>query len=200
MYTSNAVLRETQLGGDIQIIVSDNHELKAQYHDIYEREFSLSHGLPQYRHIEDVHDQTSRFILVLKDLKCIGGARLSYTTASSAYRLPIEMTDLYLPSHFPDITGENEIYGQLGRLCIHPDYRDGGRSTQRLMRFISDDIRAVGITRLFGTAVEANFRLYRINCAKMGLPDIQVHKDIALPIYPMCGGIKFLLFSGRVSD
>jgi len=168
-----------------------------QYHLIYEEQFRAVHSARNYRSIEDEHDRRGHVIIARHGNLCIGGARLSVRTPRQPHPLPIEMNDFRLEKHFPELDQKQLRYGQIGRICLLPQFR-GGTATRIMMWHLYRKVVALGLDRVFGTATIANARVYRQNCLGMGLKDVKIHQSIELPPYPMCEEIRFYLISGSV--
>jgi hypothetical protein len=174
-----------------------NARLRQDYLAIYEREFRLSHDAPDYRSIEDEHELRARTCVVRAGGRCVGGARLSITTAEEPHPLPIEMDRFRLADYFPRLRASGARYGQVGRMCLLPEFR-GGQITRRLLACMHQEIVALDLYEIFGTCTPAHARAYKISCITMGLKRVRIYADIALPAYPMCERQPFVLIGGDV--
>ena len=165
-----------------------------QYFRIYEAEFQAVFKA-RYQHEEnDAHDRTGHFLIVRRGNLCVGGARLSVKTPRKPDLLPIEMDDFRLERHFPELAHKQMRYGQIGRLCVLPDFR-GGNVTRTLLSHLYRKGVALNLDVIFGTAPLITARVYMQNFSAMGLKEPKIHFNVELPKYPMCEEIKFHLIS-----
>jgi predicted GNAT family N-acyltransferase len=162
--------------------------LLRQYHAIYEREFRAVHNAP-YQHVEDEHDRRAHILVARRGEICVGGARLSAKTPRKPELLPIEIDGFRIEDHFPYLGQKS--YGQLGRVCLLPELRDG-TATRVMFWYIQRKAVALGLAELFGTATLVGTRTYKRHCRALGL-DASIYRDIELPTYPMCEELKFYL-------
>lgn len=167
--------------------------LLRQYHAIYEREFRAVHNAP-YQHIEDEHDRRAHILVARRGDTCVGGARLSVKTPRRPDLLPIEMDGFRIENHFPYLGQKS--YGQLGRVCLLPELRDG-TATRVMFWHIHRKAVALGLAELFGTATLVGTRTYKRHCRALGL-DAAIYLDIELPTYPMCDDLKFYLIKSTL--
>ncbi len=126
---------------------------------------------------------------------CVGGARLSVRSAGDRFPLPIEMDGFALEDHFPHLKGRRLTYGQIGRLCLLPEFR-GGLVTRAMFLYLHEQVNLLEIAEVFGTATATMARLHSRTLTGIGLRDVTIRCDIKLPSYPMSAGTKFLLLHG----
>jgi len=165
-----------------------------QYYRIYEQEFKSVLHADYHHHDNDEHDQKGHFLIVRRGKLCVGGARLNTKTPRQPELLPIEMDGFKLEDHFPDLKHKEVSYGQIGRLCVLPEYR-GGAVTRLMMWHLYRKSVALGLETIFATAPLIIARGHMKSSIAMGLKHTKVHLDIKLPEYPMCEGIRFYLMS-----
>lgn len=188
---SRRFTRSTRKKKELVFEFTKDPGLLHQYHVIYEREFRAMHN-PNYTHVEDDHDRRSHFLIVRRGNFVVGGARLSVKTPRQPQALPIEMNGFRVEEHFPYLGQKELSYGQVGRVCLLPEFRDG-LTTRMIFWHIHRKSVALGISELFGTATLVSVRSYRQSCRSIGLAKAMIHTDVQLPVYPMCEDIKFYL-------
>lgn len=170
-----------------------------QYHKIYEEQFRIVHNAQRYHHLEDEHDRNGHILVVRMGNFCVGGARLNIKTPRNTAPLPIEMDGFKFENYFPELATKEMRYGQLGRICLLPEFR-GGDATRKMLWHVYRKAAALGLDIVFATAPLVNARLYmrvaRFDFVDKGyLKDTCLHSEIELPKYPMCEEIKFYLMS-----
>jgi hypothetical protein len=169
--------------------------LVREYTAIYEREFKLHHNVPQYHTVEDDHHKRAFVLIARRGKQCIGGARLSVRTPDAPHPLPIEMDGFTLQEHFPRLRGSKARYGQIGRICLLPDFR-GGKITRMMLGQLYRKIVSLDLQEIFGTSTTVHARAYKTTCVAMGLKHVRIYENIRLPAYPMCERERFILIGG----
>ncbi len=169
--------------------------LSREYTAIYEREFKLHHDVPEYRTVEDDHHRRAFILIACQGGRCIGGARLSVRTPDMPYPLPIEMDGFTLEDQFPRLRGGTARYGQIGRICLLPEFR-GGKITRMMLGQLYRKIVSLDLQEIFGTCTTVHARAYKTTCVAMGLKHVRIYENIRLPAYPMCERERFILIGG----
>jgi hypothetical protein len=169
-----------------------------QYYRIYEERFRALYNAHQYRHgTEDEDDRRSEILIARSGDLCVGGARLTIKTPEHRALLPMEIAGFRIEERLPQLVSAGTRYGQIGRICLTEEL-SGGPATRMLLWHLFRRVVELDLVKIFGTAPMPNARLYRQHCMAMGLTDVRVHYDVALPTYPMCDGLTFYLVSGSV--
>lgn len=171
--------------------------LVREYTAIYEREFRLHHDVPEYRTVEDEHHHRAFVLVARQEGRCIGGARLSARTPDMPHPLPIEIDGFTLEDQFPRLRGGTARYGQIGRICLLPEFR-GGKVTRMMLTELYRKIVSLDLQEIFGTCTAVHARSYRTTCVAMGLKHVRIYDNIRLPAYPMCERERFILIGGAV--
>lgn len=165
-----------------------------QYNLIYEKEFKAVHNAHNYRQVVDEHDRHAHFLIIRIGNLCVGGARMSTKSPRQPQALPIEFNDFKIENHFPQLKKKEMTYGQVGRICLLPDFR-GGDITRRMFWHIHRKAVALGWSNIYATAAAFNARMIRKHCLAIGLKETKIHTEIELPPYPMCEEIKMYFLS-----
>jgi predicted GNAT family N-acyltransferase len=169
--------------------------LLQQYRVIYEREFQAVQNAPQYRAISEEHDRNSHFLIIRQGNMCVGGARLTTKSPRQPHLLPVEMGDFRIEKHFPHM--QNKTYGQIGRVCLLPEFR-GGDVTKQMFEHFKRKAVALGWEVTFATAPLLNARNNTKLCRAVGL-ETKIHFDIDIPLYPMCEEVKMYFMTISVN-
>jgi hypothetical protein len=168
--------------------------LLGQFYRIYENEFKAVLKADYHHADSDKHDRDGHFLIVRRENLCVGGARLSVKTPQHLDLLPIEMGDFRIENYFPHLRQKQMRYGQIGRLCLLPEFR-GGAITRMMFWHFFRKVVALDLDVIFATAPLVIARGHMRHFVAMGLTEAKIHHDITLPLYPMCEEIRFYLVS-----
>ena len=163
-----------------------------QYTSIYEEEFRVVQNALGYSHHEDEHDRRSHFLIVRQGNLCVGGARLTVKTPRQPHLLPMEMDGFRIEEHFPDLRHREVGYGQIGRVCLLPEFR-GGEVTRMMFWHLHRKTVVLGLEMMFATAPIFNARVNRKLCISLGIKDTAIYPSITIPPYPGCEEVKMYL-------
>lgn len=98
-------------------------KLLAQYYQIREECFRKQLGIQSFDGSEDAEDRAADILIARDGDRCIGGARVSGTSASCSVRLPMESDDFVLHEIFPELAHQGRSYCQWTRLALLSEYR-----------------------------------------------------------------------------
>jgi hypothetical protein len=155
---------------------------------------------------EDYEDLSSKILIVKDKNRCVGGARLTISRPEKRIMLPLEENISLSPledkgrlsSLFPEISLENQVYGEFSRIVLEPKYRSG-LYTKQIFYHILNMAKKEGITYMFGMGDAIRSRLYKQIYSGFGLK-VQIRKDITLPDKATYEGIKMYIMTMSLED
>ncbi len=103
---------------DYTISLTRDARLLAAFYTLREDTFRRELGIADFDGGEDRWDACSDTLLVLRDNQCIGGARVTLSTATQRRLLPLEEAGLDLAAHLPELALAEHGYAQVTRLAI----------------------------------------------------------------------------------
>lgn len=117
--------------------------------------------------LEDAHDKHSEVLAVLHQNRCVGGVRLTSVRTSGTTMLPMEDEGFRLKTLFPELGAPSVVYGELSRLVLLPEFRNG-RVAEKIYRRVYQKCRQLGMTYLFAITPRIQARRYLLNAKQMG--------------------------------
>lgn len=126
---------------------------------------------------EDEVDRRSHLLVARIGHFCIGGLRLTISTAEKPAKLTLERGDYSIHDYIPGLQGTN--YCDLGRVAILPEYRDS-RALHQLFRSAVAIAQNHGCKYLFGASPPAAARLFQRTFRHLGYRD-ELRPDIPVP-------------------
>ncbi|MEH6648969.1 MAG: hypothetical protein V7707_02970 [Motiliproteus sp.] len=107
----------------IKFEFSTDPKLLAQYYQIREECFRKQLGIASFDGSEDEDDRSGHILIARDGERCIGGARVSGTSAFDPVRLPMESDDFVLHEIFPELAQQRRSYCQWTRLALLSEFR-----------------------------------------------------------------------------
>ena len=173
--------------------------LLEQYYRLYKSECRVIKDIPSFQKSENDQNHNSHIIVVRKGKLCVGGARLTISTPIQPRTLPMEISGFKLATHFSELQNGRISYGELSRLVILPELRNGDL-TRRMLWALYHMATAVGMKKMFAVAPLTNVRHYKRNAALMGLTHSNIFLNIDIPPYPGFEDVKDYLLAIDIVD
>lgn len=186
--------RQPKLREDLVFEFTRDPALLHQYYRIYEKECRVITHIPGFREAEKEYNRKGHIVVARIGNLCIGGARLSVRTPRQTKPLPMEMNGFNLHKHFPQLEQKQMRYGELSRLVLLPEFRDGDIA-RRMFVHLYRKAAALGLDIGFAAAPLLNIRAYRLSFMALGLRESDIHFDIEVPPYPGFEEVKDYLLS-----
>ena len=168
-----------------------------QYYNIREQESEAVYGINNYEGGETEFDRKGDILIVRKGNQCVGGVRLLVSTPRLRRKLPIEVEGIDIYKYFPELKQKEMTYGQISAFTILPEFRDV-YITNKLFSRAYQKVISLNTDIIFVTAPILNARLYKQNCASMGLHNVKIHYDIDMPLSPVYEEVKSYLMSAII--
>lgn len=162
-----------------------------QYFEVRQKTYADHLGLKYFSGKLDWEDLNSEILLVLSGEECVGGARLTVHSDEVNPHLPLEEKGFILKELFPDLNLENATYGELSRLALLSEYRDGIQS-EILYEHIGDKCKELNIKYLFSVSPYNQARRVRRVALSHGF-GAEIFKDIRVPPKPIYEGVEMVL-------
>ncbi|MES2985293.1 MAG: hypothetical protein V4735_08915 [Pseudomonadota bacterium] len=119
-----ATLEEARydLPEELTVECSTNLQYLNQYFFIRQYAYQNDLKVATFNGEEDAIDRRSHLIIVRKGHFCIGGARLTISSAWNPQKLPLERGSYNVHDYVPELAGTS--YCELGRTALLPQHRD----------------------------------------------------------------------------
>lgn len=130
--------------------------------------------------LEDTHDKHSEVLAVMHQNRCVGGVRLTSVKALGATLLPMEDEGFRLKTLFPELGVPSVVYGELSRLILLPEFRNG-KVAEKIYRRVYQKCRQLGMTYLFAITPRVQARRYLLDAKQMGFAARIA--DMTIPAY-----------------
>jgi hypothetical protein len=177
---------------EVVIEYSEDPRLHEAHQRLYADRFRREHGAVRYQYLPEVRSEPCGYVLIARvGNEVVGGLRLSVKSPSNSARLPLEIGGFELTRVFPDLKNMAP-YCQASRFVLADPYA-GSDLVDLLILGLERGMRNLGATSLFAVAPMSNARLYRRRCRVHGVSAFNILKDVELPIFPMCEGIRLHL-------
>ncbi|MCW8884475.1 MAG: GNAT family N-acetyltransferase [Motiliproteus sp.] len=172
--------------------------LLQQYYEIRQECFRRELGVRSFDGGEDSYDLTGDILIVRDGDRCVGGVRLTGSTANNPYLLPMECNGFLVLKQFPQIAKSGKGYCQFTRLALLPEYR-----SMDVMRRLTDAMINVAIDKgysyVFSISGLNRCRLYRRFFQNAGY-DNEILNDVSLKIESGFQGLEHLLSVGYTNS
>ncbi len=156
-------------------------QLLRQYCEMYQRECRIVDD-PDFLAAEEDYNRDAHILIARIGSECIGGGRLSIRSTEQTKPLPIEIADFRLENCFPGLKRPGMRYGEVSRLVLRPEFRDGRASLEMWKQF-GQKIIDLDLAVTYAAAPLINLRAYRKHCRSLGA-EVKIHMDVELPPYP----------------
>jgi hypothetical protein len=137
---------------------------------------------PKYRAADQDYDRRAHILIARIGSKCIGGGRLLVRSGQHANPLPMETDNFRLADYFPLLKQPGIRYGEISRLVLMPEFRNGRASFEMWKKFRQKAVE-LELAVTYAAAPLINLRAYRKHCNLIGV-DAKIHMDLKLPAVP----------------
>ncbi|PIR37480.1 MAG: hypothetical protein COV35_10340 [Alphaproteobacteria bacterium CG11_big_fil_rev_8_21_14_0_20_39_49] len=168
------------------------HHLVQKYFSLRESAFIDQWNLKKFSGKEDKYDKDATIIIMHKHNVCLGGGRLIIHNIGSDTKLPAETDGFSLDEQLPELNLAQHKYGELSRIAISNEYRNGLYSAEMYRRLIDVKARDLDIDYLFCVTKMQLARASRISLKKLNLP-FEIKPKIKVPDLPTYEGHKMVL-------
>ena len=168
------------------------HKLVNDYFNLRGQVFKSYWNLEHFSGEEDAFDQDAYILILHKNNKCIGGARLVVHSPENNSPLPLETEGFQIKDLFPNLHLDKTVYAELSRVVLDEGYRKGGYSSF-LYYLIGQKSQSLNIKYVFACAPLCQARMSKIACRKVGIP-LEIKHEVNVPELPTYEGKKMYLF------
>jgi len=162
-----------------------------QYYRLRDQLFISVWGLNHIPGAEEALDKASHIMVARQGLLCVGGGRLTISSAAHRQLMPMESEDFALGNVLPELDLAQSTYAELSRFAIMQDFRDDKIFPELLSRFIRRAI-AEGVDYLFHAAPLSATKSYRQSVQALGF-DCHTRRDLEIPDREEFDGVKMAL-------
>ena len=159
-----------------------------QYYRLREEMFIRIWGLENFNGAKDQYDDYSEIVIARIGNLVVGGARMTFSSASHPQKLPMEKDDFILREQAPELFVGNRPVVEISRLAILPEYQN----SMVMLEICRDMLKlAVEQRAAYGVSVAplALARNYRKVMFMFGL-EWEIQRKIQLPEREEYEGIK----------
>ena len=146
----------------------------------------------------NLYDKNTHFLIVKKEERVIGGARLIITNDNIRTKLPMEEENFSLKHLFIKYPLSQENYGEVCRIVIVPDFR-GKEILPHIFFNLVSLSKSLSCYYLFSITEITRATLYRRAGKQIGI-NIEIRSDIEVPYKEMYKKYKVLLLSCNLEN
>ena len=145
---------------NLSISPTRDPDLLDDYYELRQRCFRRELGVVDFDGSEDSWDRCSDILIAQSNGRCVGGARITVSSAEHRRRLPVEAKGMMLCDRLPTLQLAERSYAQVTRLAVSEKERSQDM-LRALGSAIMDHAIAQGCDYLFGISGMARSRIYR---------------------------------------
>lgn len=149
-----------------------------QYYFIRQYAYQTDLMVKAFTGEEDEIDRRSHLLIARRGHFCIGGSRLTISSAANRVKLPLERGDYRITDHLPWLA--EHTYCELGRTAVIPQYRDSD-AIRSMFTLALSIARQEGCTYMVGASPPAVARHFRRVYQSLGI-EPEIRKDIPAPL------------------
>ena len=168
-----------------------SHPLVQQYFETREKIFIDKWNLKNFHGEEDEYDIQSHILILHREGRCLGGARLFIREGYSSQFLPMEASDFSLKNLLPELDLAHNKYGELSRVVLSEELQTDNYSAQ-MYKNIAQKGRECAVRYIFAVAPLLQARKSRMVCRSQGIW-IEDKIDISIPNREIYEGLRMRL-------